>query len=216
MTELDTLRDALREDAARHYGRRRRRLALPLMPALAGGLAALALSFVVLDLRGGGTGDEVSATPTPAPTVVVTTTPVPGFTPEQRASGLSTLAEATAVAPDSPALEGLLGGDQQIERAWFVPELKGHVILSRKDGKWCLSAPDPLTQEPDIERGSTCGPSEAIELGIGTTDVLIVPEGAKPPVLTTAAGETETLEPVEGGLVVIVGRPSDSRLTKRP
>ena len=46
---------------------------------------------------------------------------------------------------------------------------------------WCLSAPDPLTNEPDIERGSTCGPSQAIQLGIGSTSVIFVPEGTRPP-----------------------------------
>jgi hypothetical protein len=145
------------------------------------------------------------------------------------------LAAALPVAPDSPALEGLLGGSPEVVRAWYVRKLKGHVILSRRaetpssgtgtepqlhepfmSGRvWCLSAPDPLTNEPDIERGSTCGPSQEIQLGIGSTSVIFVPDGTRPPELTNSDGTKEPLQPTEG-LVVILSRPDGSRLDLRP
>jgi hypothetical protein len=202
MSELETLRRALREDAARHYGRRRLARRRLVLPVLAAGLAALAIALVVFDLGASDSRDEVAATPTP-----------PQQTPQ--ADGSLKLAAAVPVAPDDPALDGLLGNTQQIVRAWEVRKLKGHVILSRRGGEWCLSAPDPATNEPDIERGSTCNSDDAIELGIGSTNVIVVPDGTKPPEITGADGKTEPLQPTDG-LVVILSRPGDSRLTTRP
>ena len=209
MSELETLRRALREDAARHYGRRRLARRRLVLPVLAAGLAALAIALVVFDLGASDSRDEVAATPTPPPVVDVTVTPSP------QADGSLKLATAVPVAPDDPALDGLLGSTQQIVRAWEVRKLKGHVILSRRGGEWCLSAPDPATNEPDIERGSTCNSNEAIELGIGSTNVIVVPDGTRPPEITGADGRTEPLQPTDG-LVVILSRPGDSRLTTRP
>ena len=138
MTELQTLRDALRKDAARHYGRRRTpwRLAVP---ASAIGLAALAITFVALDLGASEPRDEVAASPTPAPTVVLTTTPAPNQTPgpvpPRHANGPLELAAAVPVAPDSPALEGLVGGAPEIARAWYVRQLEGprHPVAARRN-----------------------------------------------------------------------------------
>ena len=238
MTELPTLRNALREDAARHYGRRRRPWRVT-VPVFAVALAALVFAVVALEFGASEPRDEVAATPTPAPTVAFTATPAPNQTPPpvppRHKNGPLELAAALPVAPGAPALKGLLGGSPEIVRAWYVRKLKGHVILSRRAetpspgngaepqlherlmrGRvWCLSAPDPLTDEPDIERGSTCGPSQEIQLGIGSTTVVFVPEGTMPPELTNSDGTKEPLRPTEG-LVVILSRPDGSRLDLRP
>jgi hypothetical protein len=240
MTELPTLREALREDAARHYRPRRLRAPWRLaVPVLATGLATLAVALVALDLGADGPQDEVVAA-SPTPTVGFATTPAPGQTPPpvspSHADGPVELAAAVPVAPDSSALDGLIGGSPEIVRAWYVRRLKGHVILSRRQAVppppgtepeplgherlttgrvWCLSAPDPATDEPDIERGSTCGASQAIELGIGSTQVVHVPDDAEAPQLTLPDGTEQTLQPTQG-LVVILSRPDGSRVNLRP
>lgn len=236
MTELETLRTALQEDAARLYGKRRARWRLA-VPIGAAGLAAVAIALVVFDLAGA-PNDEAAAGPTPSPTVSFTSTPGTAQTappiPPNHENGPLELAEATPVATNSPALKNLLGGSPEIVRAWYVPKLQGHVILSRRSetpyppgtepprqrpllqGRdWCLSAPDPLADQPDIERGSTCGPSQSIQLGIGSTSIIFVPEGTNPPELTNPDGTRETLQPTQG-LVVILSRPEGSRLDSRP
>ncbi len=228
MTELETLRNALRDDAERHYGRRGRLLSRLLVPGLAIGLALAVIVFVVLDLGRDQPRDEVAATPTPTAATVFTATPAPTVEQQERppvelrhnpppagADGPLRLAGVDPIAPDDPTLDGLLGEGAQIVQAWSVPKLKGHVILSRRGTDWCLSAPDPATNEPDIERGSTCGATEAIELGIGSTNVIYVPDTIKAPELTGDDGKVVTLQPREG-LVVLLSRPRGSMLTTRP
>ncbi len=175
MTELPTLQAALRETAERTYPRRRR----PVIPALVVAAAAAAALLVMRDRDGAQPPREVAATPTvaftptPAPTTPATPTPTPDAAPAK-------LQKAERVDPHDPALAPLLNSGSVIVRAWNVPEYKGHVILSRRGSEWCLSAPDPLTDQPDIERGSTCVPdarfrSRGIWLGIGENVIEVGP-----------------------------------------
>jgi hypothetical protein len=155
---LPTLRESLRETAERRHRRRRRRATLlPAAAALAAVVAAL------LIVRGADTAtspaDEVPATPTP--TITVTPTPPPAPAPRQMPKLSPKDLRPTRVAPNSPSLKeatSLLDPSHKVLRAWRVPGLEGHVLLTRKGGQWCLSAPDPLTDHPDAERGVGCVP----------------------------------------------------------
>jgi|1185.fasta_scaffold905319_1 hypothetical protein len=154
MTELPTLQAALRETAERTYPRRRRRAVL--VPALMAA-AALALAVLVIDNdRRPQPGAEVTATPT----AVFTPTPLPTPSPP---SGLRRLdakeLRPTPVDPHDPSLEratSLLRQGTVVVKAWYVPGLQGHVLLTRKNGRYCLSAPYPLSEHPDVQRSTRC------------------------------------------------------------
>jgi hypothetical protein len=70
------------------------------------------------------------------------------------------IARAELIAPKAIAADAQLdethGDIENLVRAWSVPALKGHVYLERRGDDWCLSAPDPLSPLPDIERGMGC------------------------------------------------------------
>jgi hypothetical protein len=91
---------------------------------------------------------------------------------------------ATPVAPGDPGLEealSLLDPSHQVVRAWRVRGLRGHVLLTREGTEWCLSAPDPLTDHPDAERGVGCVPDSRFRrrgayVGIGGIDVTVRPD----------------------------------------
>ncbi len=204
MTELPTLQAALRETAERTYPRRRR----PVTPALLVAAAAAAAVLVIHDRDGAEQAREVAATPapattpaptvaiTPAPTAAATTTPAPDTAPAK-------LQEAKRVSPDDPALANVLSPGAEIVRAWSVPEYKGHVILSRRGTDWCLSAPDPLSDQPDIERGSTCTPDarfqrKGIWLGIGENTMEVAPTHGGTAEATGPDGRTRTVK-LHGG-----------------
>jgi hypothetical protein len=157
---LPTLRESLRETAERHQ-RRRRRPVVPALFAVAAVVVALVLVAQRDDTR---PADEVQATPTATSTP--TFTPSPAATPR----GLPQLEpkdlRPTPVAPDSPSLKealSLLDKTHQVVRAWRVRGLEGHVLLTRKGTQWCLSAPDPLTDHPDAERGVGCVPDSRFQ-----------------------------------------------------
>jgi hypothetical protein len=156
MTELlPTLRESLRETAERRHRRRRR----PLVPALAVCAAVAAALILVAQRDGTRSADEVPATPTATPTP--TFTPTPAGTPRSMPELAPEDLRATPVAPDDSSLaeaRSLLDKRHQVIRAWKVPGLQGHVLLTRKGTQWCLSAPDPLTDHPDAERGVGCVP----------------------------------------------------------
>jgi hypothetical protein len=67
-----------------------------------------------------------------------------------------TAAAAKQADPANASLQRLLAPGHTLVRAWTVADMKGHVLLSRKDGKWCLSA-------PDVGRGMTCGSETRLE-----------------------------------------------------
>lgn len=157
---LPTLRESLRETAERRYTRRRR----PLAPALIA-VAAIAVALVLIAQRDGTQpADEVQATPT------ATSTPTPEPPPAQTPRAMPELdpkdLRATPVAPDAPSLKealSLLDKSHEVVRAWKVPGLEGHVLLTSKGAQWCLSAPDPLTDHPDAERGVGCVPDSRFQ-----------------------------------------------------
>jgi hypothetical protein len=214
MTELPTLQAALRDTAERTYPRRRR----PLIPALLVAAAVAAALLVIRDRDGGQREREVAATPTaatpapetatPAPTTPPAATPAPETTTPPAATPApdttpAKLQKAERVSSDDPGLQGLLGPDHTIVRAWSVPEYKGHVILSRKGDEWCLSAPDPAADQPDIERGSTCAPdarfqSKGIWLGIGENTMEVAPTHGGTAQATGPDGKTRTVK-LHGG-----------------
>jgi len=217
MTELPTLQAALRETAERTYPRRRR----PLVPALLVAAAAAAALLVIHDRDGQEPASEVAATrtpgPTPAPAIGVapasspTPAPAVGNAPasEPTPAPAAKLQKAQRVPADDPALQPLLPG-HTIVRAWNVPEYRGHVILSRKGDEWCLSAPDPATDQPDVERGVTCVPparfqSKGIELGIGENRVEVAPTHAGTAQATGPDGKTRTVKLHGGELVLLHG-----------
>ena len=158
--------------------------------------------LVALDRSEPRGSDEVAASPTPAPTVMAT----PG--PELR------IPKARPVDPADPALAELVGPTNEIVRAWAVPALEGHVLLTRRDSMWCISAPDRLTDQPDIERGVTCDPTATtgISLRLGEDFVAVVLDDQAKPVLQLPDGSERMLEPVEGGLVLLRRAPSGSTI----
>lgn len=106
----------------------------------------------------------------------------------------------TAVTPvpvaelrDTEAVQADLASGGELARAWKVPALKGHVHLIRTSDGWCLSVPDPLTNQPEIERGKTCTDSakftdRGIQIGIGSTSVS-VESGADAPLVVKTGGD---------------------------
>jgi hypothetical protein len=201
MTELPTLQAALRETAERTYPRRRR----PVLPALLVAAAAAAALLVIRDRDAQRPASEVAATPT-ATVTLPTVTPTPEATPTEPAK----LQKAERVATDDSSLQGLLGPGHTIVRAWNVPEYKGHVILSRKGDEWCLSAPDPASDQPDIERGVGCVPdarfqSNGVEVEIGGNKVEVGLTHAGTAEATGPDGKTHTVKLHGGHLVLAHG-----------
>jgi hypothetical protein len=210
MTELPTLQAAIRETAERTYPKRRR----PYVPALLVAAAAAVALLVIRDRDTEQPAREVAATPTA--TVAFTTPPphtgparlpvtpkqtVPA--PGQPAPPAAKLRAAKRVSPGDPGLKSLLNPNADIVRAWSVPEYRGHVILSRRGTDWCLSAPDPASDQPDIERGSTCTSdarfqSRGIEIGIGGNHVAVAPTHGGTAQATGPDGKTYTVK-LHGG-----------------
>jgi hypothetical protein len=198
MTVLPTLQAALRETAERTYPRRRR----PYVPALLVAAAAAAAFLVIQDRDAEGPASEVVATPTatiPLPTATATATPNQTPAPVTSAK----LQKAERVPAGDPSLKGLTGPEHTIVRAWNVPEYKGHVLLSRKGEEWCLSAPDPAADQPDIERGSTCVPdsrfqAKGIWLGIGENQIEVSPTHGGTAQATGPDGKSYTVK-LHGG-----------------
>jgi hypothetical protein len=124
---------------------------------------------------------EAVATPTataPAPTRAVSNTRVEPL-------DVADLRDTRAVRDDIAS-----GGE--LVRAWKVPALRGDVHLIRKPDGWCISVPDPLTDQPNLERGKTCTDSAAFQqrglwIGIGSTSVTVGPAADAPLVVTKAS-----------------------------
>jgi hypothetical protein len=183
---LPTLRESLRETAQRRRRRRRQSLA----PTLIAAAAVVVALVVAVQHDPTQSADEVPATPTPVATALVTAAPTatstPSFTPTPTGSPRATPKldsndlHATPVAADDPSLEAalsLLNDSHQVVRAWEVRGLKGHVLLTRKGAQWCLSAPDPLADHPDAERGVSCGPDSRFQR-LGAYVGLSSPDGS--------------------------------------
>ena len=138
---------------------------------------AAAAAYAALVISGDTPDREIAATPTPVATAAA---PTPAADEAPRALKMTPL-EVVKVRED-PALSERLHPDAELVRAWSVPELKGDVYLTTTDGKWCLSVPDPLTDLPQMERGSTCGePERTISLRLGGYVVAVVVDPARTP-----------------------------------
>lgn len=129
----------------------------------------------------------------------------PAATPEATATPTRSAAPATPIAVselvDTPAVRDDLASGGELARAWKVPALKGHVHLIRKPDGWCLSAPDPLAGQPEIERGKTCTDpttfaARGISIGIGAVWVSVGPAADAP--LNVTPGTPDAAPTPEG------------------
>ena len=181
MTELPGLRAMLSETAQRRYPRRRGHWLIPATLAAAAIAVAVALVFSLdspepeIEAVATPTATATVATPTPAP--VVSNTAV-------KPLDVADLLATKAVRDD-------LASGGELVRAWKVPALRGNVHLIRKPDGWCISVPDPLTDQPNLERGKTCTDSarfssSGIWVGIGSTSVSVGPAPDAPLVVQTA------------------------------
>lgn len=131
-------------------------------------------------------GDAVRLSPVPPPSPPGGSRPMPKLTPEDL--------RATPVAPGDPSLNealSLLDERHEVVRAWRVRGLQGHVLLTRKDGQWCLSTPDPLTDQPDVERGVGCVPESRFDRH--GASVGLVPGDGKNRITVTVKPDLKTI-----------------------
>jgi hypothetical protein len=197
-----------------------------------GGVLALAVLAIVvaLSFTDAPPDREVAVTPTPTPTTV-SAWPPPIPTPDPAARAKVLRATPVDIAPllERKWVRDVVGsGGREMVRerfklpparhapevvgAWSVEDLKGEVLLVDDGTLRCLSTPDPLTDHPQIERGSTCAPSDRwISLGMGETWVGVVDPGTRAPVLRQPDGSREDLDG-SSGLVVVEQAPG-SRVT---
>jgi hypothetical protein len=111
-------------------------------------------------------GDNVRLTAPSTPTATPTPPPPPNRAARTMPKLTSKDLRPTPVAAGDSRLEealSLLDANHKVVRAWNVRGLQGHVLLTRKDGQWCLSTPDPLTDQPDAERGVGCVPDSRFQ-----------------------------------------------------
>lgn len=167
MTELPRLRAMIGDTAQRRYPRRRTRQLIPMAVAATVVAAAVAALVVRAPER------EIEAVATPAPSVATSTA-----TPLPTTSNTAVKPVDVADLRDKPAVRDDLASGGELARAWEVPALEGHVHLIRMPDGWCISVPDPLTDQPEIERGKTCADSTAfaargIWIAIGSASVSV-------------------------------------------
>lgn len=218
MSELETLRRALRADAERRYGRprRMRRVFGGLIATGATALAVTAGALVAGDLRRG-TRDEVVATPTVTWKAAAPTTPgaiSPATQADANPGGAP--ARVELLAEPGATLSALLNPKHRILQAWWVPEMDGHVLVSDLEGTRCISIPDRVSPQPDIERGLTCGRTDRFGLSIRVGNdyaALPNPHAARPPMLKLPDGTRRTIEPGAGGLIAFVALPTGSSVS---
>lgn len=134
-----------------------------------------------------------------------------------------TLLNAKPVAITDPTtvagVRGSVGEGADLGRVWSAPASGGDAYLVRRAGDWCLSAPDPATRHPDLERGSTCLNSAefdrfGIALTIGRGYVAAVVADAPAPTLTDPDGLTRTLKPTHDGVVVLTDLTDGTTVTR--
>lgn len=109
---------------------------------------------------------------------------------------------------------------EQLDRAWSVPAFGGTAYLLHGDATWCLSAPDPASDHPNVERGYSCSDSAefgriGISLTIGSNYIAVVREGVRAPTLQTPDGEMREIRPSHLGVVILPNLADGSIVTLR-
>jgi hypothetical protein len=199
---------------------KRRLPAARLAPAGALLAACLIVALVVaFGLLREGPSEERVAAPSPAPTFATPTAPTITVPPPTKPSGRFRIAKTKLIAPKKIAADAKLdethGDIENLVRAWSAPAFKGHIYLERRGANWCLSAPDPLSPMPDIERGMGCNAGEyGASLTIGRNyAAVILDDSVKPPLLERADGSRTTLTPDAGGLIALANVPDGTSVT---
>ncbi len=100
----------------------------------------------------------------------------------------------------------LFHGQVHFNEARPFPVTSGTAYLVTGDNGVCLSAPDPASPQPDLERGVTCTHRSdflrhGIQLAVGLSYVAAVPQGVPTPTLTDADGTVTPLPPNAQGVV---------------
>jgi hypothetical protein len=197
VTELPGLRAMLSETAERRYPRRRARRLIPATLAVAAIAAAVAFLLFVASPE-----PEIEAVATPVATASPTPTVATGSSPTPAPAVSNTRVRPRDVAKlrdTRPVLDDLASGGELV-RAWAVPALRGNVHLIRKPDAWCISVPDPLADQPDLERGKTCTDPATfqrggIQIGIGATSISLGAAADAPLVVTMAPTEKQRTSP---------------------
>lgn len=106
------------------------------------------------------------------------------------------------------ALEIAAGPDAALDEARAIPAFGSTTYLLSGDDAWCLSAPDPGADRPDVERGVTCtDTAEFLRIGValivGNRYIAAIPEGVRPPASTRGDGQRKELQPNKQGVVAV-------------
>lgn len=97
----------------------------------------------------------------------------------------------------------------------------GTAYLARRGADWCLSAPDPATADPEIERAAICISARAfdrygIAVTVGNDDVAVLPPGVPPATISSPnGGPPRTLEVTREGVIVRADLPDGSTIVRR-
>lgn len=190
-------------------GRRRLRAGL-----LAGAVAAVAVGVITWTGADRST-DRAADAPPPS------TRTVPAAPPAR--SGSYTPIWATAQVPVEPEevvreAQSRLGRTADLTRAWATPAFGGTAYLMRDSEQWCLTAPDPATNQPDNERAWTCSPKALFErfgiaLTVGDNYIAALPRGVRHPTLRLPGKKPRALVPSANGVVVLSGLPAGATIT---
>ena len=178
--------------------------------------AALILAFGVLHER---PSEERSAAPVATVTFAPPAPSIRVAPPPAAPTGPFRVARPRAIAPETiaadPDLRDTISRPEEVVRAWSVPALKGHVYLAQSGADWCLSAPDPASPMPDIERGMGCNPGEyGASVTIGSNFVaVLLDDTVKHPLLRLRSGKRRVLTPDKDGLVALVNVPNGASIT---
>jgi hypothetical protein len=197
MTEVPSLREALRTTAERRYGHPvRRRVATAALATFA------TVTIVATGLFAFTIGSQRTGTPPEA---------------EVEATGIPRAGSTMHVMRVRP-IDDLGGGKPTATRAWSVPGLGGDVHLVQDHGRSCLSAPDPNTAKPQVERAVGCtghARSErfGVSLTIGTSYLAVVADDVAAPLVRAPSGVEHTVRPT-GGLVALADAPDGTVITR--
>lgn len=103
-------------------------------------------------------------------------------------------------------------GSERITKGHRFATKGGDAYLYGNAAGWCMTIPDPLSSQPEVERGVTCvsmrdferyGIAGALANDREGTYVAAIPQGARPPELTVGQGTPRALVPSDIGIVVV-------------